>query len=75
MTSNGIVTIGLAAIFIATMGSASIPFPSIIQHSYAQESPENSTVVRDSQTILLEGKTIPAKDYIHLYDATPYMVK
>jgi hypothetical protein len=32
-------------------------------------------VVRDSQTILLEGKTLPAGDYIHLYDVTPYMIK
>jgi hypothetical protein len=34
----------------------------------------NSTVVRDSETILLEGMTIPANGYIHLYDTTPYMI-
>jgi hypothetical protein len=34
----------------------------------------NSTVVRDSQTVLLEGKSLPANDYIHLYDTTPYMI-
>jgi len=33
------------------------------------------TVVRDSAVILLEGKTIPANDFIHLYDTTPYMIK
>jgi hypothetical protein len=33
-----------------------------------------STVVRDSQAILLEGKTIPSKDFIHLYDTTPYIL-
>jgi hypothetical protein len=33
-----------------------------------------STVVRDSATILLQDKTIPAKGFIHLYDATPYMI-
>jgi hypothetical protein len=40
-------------------------------------SPNNTqaTVVRDSAVILLEGKTIPAYDYIHLYDTTPYMIK
>lgn len=38
----------------------------------AQGSQKN--VVRDSQTILLEDKTIPANDYIHLYDSTPYMI-
>jgi hypothetical protein len=34
----------------------------------------HATVVRDSQTVLLEGKSIPAKSYIHLYDTTPYMI-
>ena len=33
-----------------------------------------STVVRDSSAVLLDGKTIPAMDYIHLYDATPYKI-
>jgi hypothetical protein len=33
------------------------------------------TLVRDSAVILLEGKTLPAHDYIHLYDTTPYMIK
>ena len=33
------------------------------------------TVVRDSAEILLEGKTIPANDFMHLYDTTPYMIK
>ena len=33
-----------------------------------------TTVARDSQTILLEGKTIPAKGFVHLYDSTPYMM-
>ena len=35
---------------------------------------DKSTVVRDSQAILLEGKTIPSKDFIHLYDTTPYIL-
>jgi hypothetical protein len=32
------------------------------------------TVMRDSETILLKGQTIPAGDYIHLYDASPYKI-
>ena len=36
--------------------------------------PWHSWLVRDSQAILLEGKAIPANDYIHLYDSTPYMI-
>ena len=35
---------------------------------------QQKNVVRDSQTILLEGKTIPSNDFIHLYDSTPYMI-
>jgi len=41
----------------------------------ADVSSTQGTVVRDSAVILLEGKTIPANDYIHLYDTTPYMIK
>ena len=33
-----------------------------------------TTITRDSETILLEGKTLPANDFIHLYDSTPYMI-
>ncbi len=50
-----------------------ILFSSAILYSNAQGS--EGTVVRDSQTVLLEGKTLPAGDYIHLYDVTPYMIK
>ena len=32
------------------------------------------TIVRDSETILLKGQTIPAGDFIHLYDASPYKI-
>jgi hypothetical protein len=42
--------------------------------SSASSGTNKTTVVRDSQTILLEGKTIPAKDFIHLYDSTPYKI-
>lgn len=29
------------------------------------------TIVRDSVTLLLEGKTIPAKGFLHVYDSSP----
>jgi hypothetical protein len=32
------------------------------------------TTTRDSVTVLLEGKTLPGKGFIHLYDSTPYMI-
>ena len=43
---------------------------------FAQQTTAASSknVVRDSATILLESKSIPAKGFIHLYDTTPYMI-
>jgi len=37
-------------------------------------STSNLTTTRDSVTVLLEGKTLPGKGFIHLYDSTPYMI-
>jgi hypothetical protein len=33
-----------------------------------------TTVTRDTVTILLEGKSIPAMGFLHLYDSTPYKI-
>ncbi len=33
-----------------------------------------NTITRDSQTVLLEGGTLPEGDFIHLYDSTPYQI-
>jgi hypothetical protein len=35
---------------------------------------DKSTVSRDSQTILLEGQSLPEGSFIHLYDSTPYKI-
>jgi hypothetical protein len=43
-----------------------ILFSSLTQYTNAQGN--TGTVVRDSQAVLLEGLTIPANDYIHLYE-------
>jgi hypothetical protein len=40
------------------------------EHAYNK----SSNVVRDSVAELLEGITIPATKFIHLYDSTPYMI-
>jgi len=37
-------------------------------------SASNTRVTRDSVTILLEGKSIPANGFLHLYDSTPYKI-
>jgi hypothetical protein len=69
MKNSRMPSLTLAAILIAAVVSTSMLFASL-QYSNAQE----KTVVRDSQTILLEGKTLPSKDYIHMYDTTPYLI-
>jgi hypothetical protein len=71
MKNSRMHSLTLAAILIGAVGSTSILFASTLQFSNAQE----KTVTRDSQSILLEGKTLPAKDFIHLYDTTPYLIQ
>ena len=51
---------------VSNMSSSKTSAPSISQ----------STVVLPPQAVIeLEGKTIPANDFIPLYDTTPYMIK
>jgi len=71
MKNHKMQTLTLVTILIAALGSTSILFASSLQYSNAQE---EKNVVRDSQTILLEGMSVPSKDYIHLYDTTPYLI-
>jgi hypothetical protein len=71
MKSYKMQALTLVTILIAALGSTSMLFASLLQYSNAQE---EKNVVRDSQTILLEGMTLPSKDYIHLYDTTPYLI-
>jgi len=67
VTAVIVVFVAGALIFIASNSST-------YNIANAQGSQQQKNVVRDSQTILLEDKTIPANDYIHLYDSTPYMI-
>jgi hypothetical protein len=73
-----------AIVFAAVVTSMIFVAGGGVTDGYAQSSNVTSskaaskmqgTVVRDSAVILFEGKTIPANDYIHLYDTTPYMIK
>ena len=45
-------------------------------HSAAEEEKEynETSIVRDSVTELLQDKVIPGGDFIHLYDSTPYHI-
>ena len=71
MKNHKMQALTLVTILIAALGSTSMLFASSLQYSNAQE---EKNVVRDSQTILLEGMTLPSKDYIHLYVTTPYLI-
>ena len=70
---NRIEFVAIIVVFVAgaLMFTAS---NSIYNIANAQGGQQQKNVVRDSQAILLEGKSIPSKGFIHLYDATPYMI-
>ena len=72
MKNYKVQSITLAAILLAAVGSTSILISSTAQYSNAQE--HTSTVVRDSAVVLLGERTLPANNFIHLYDTTPYMI-
>jgi hypothetical protein len=64
----------LAGLMIATGAlAAGITTPTDVRGQTSNATKGNS-VVRDSSTILLDGKTIPANYFIHLYDSTPYKI-
>jgi len=54
------------------------PQTNATENAAVHDETENATsaghVVRDSATVLLEGVTIPAGSFIHLYDTTPYKI-
>src|SRR5712691_12698502 len=68
----------IASMILVTGGgitSAYAQASNVTSSKAAAPSSMQGTVVRDSAVILLEGKTLPANDFIHLYDTTPYMIK
>src|SRR5437588_9410385 len=83
MQTSKTIVFGLLTAFVASMiflagggiKSAYAQASNVTSSKTAAPSSMQGTVVRDSAVILLEGKTIPANDFIHLYDTTPYMIK
>jgi hypothetical protein len=63
----------IVTIMVAAMASV-FSIVGLAGTAVSQESDMDSTVVRDSSTVLLAGKGMTPKDYIHLYDTTPYMI-
>ncbi len=45
-----------------------------VQNTQEMTNATSGQVVRDSTTVLLEGETLPAESFIHLYDSTPYKI-
>ncbi len=54
--------------------SSATPRPEVEEYFNGNVTSHDSTVTRDSQTILLEGTSLPEGDFIHLYDSTPYEI-
>jgi hypothetical protein len=76
---NGGIKVALAQGANETSSSSGMNMTGTETHGHggggAAATTNQSTVARDSVTILLEGKSIPAQGFLHLYDSTPYMMK
>ncbi len=70
--------VSLFVIFVLVSAIFSVNGNVYAQNVTSDEHIENathaSTVTRDSQTILLEGESLPEGSFIHLYDSTPYQI-
>jgi hypothetical protein len=60
--------------FLFSNDSRSMNIESNHESDDNSNTPSNIHVVRDSETVLLAGQVIPPKDYIHLYDSSPYKI-
>ena len=55
--------------------TSAIPSDEVAEQTDEHENQTTTnTVTRDSQTVLLEGESLPEGDFIHLYDSTPYKI-
>jgi hypothetical protein len=59
----------ISAITVSVVLTTALMIPFGTNYPEAQ-----GAITRDSQTILLDGKTIPGGGFIHLYDSTPYKI-
>jgi hypothetical protein len=58
----------------ATTSTPSTSMSGMNMSSTSGGAANKTTVTRDTITVLLEGKSIPGKGFLHLYDSTPYMI-
>jgi hypothetical protein len=85
LLSIGIMTTGMTKVLAqmnpmnpsqnqGTMGGGGSMSNMNMNMSSAGAAGNESKVSRDSITLLLQGQTIPAKGFLHIYDSTPYMI-
>ena len=63
------------SIYVTVNGQNMSGMASEESYGNATAAPDKDEIyVRDSQAILLEGRTIPSQGFIHLYDSTPFVI-
>ncbi|AJZ75879.1 hypothetical protein [Candidatus Nitrosotenuis cloacae] len=67
-TKNQLMIMAISAVFAGGIIMTSANAQSDEEHT------ADTFIVRDTVTEILGGKSIPAKEYIHFYDTTPYMI-
>ncbi len=78
--SIGVMTTGITKVLaqtnplIPSQGSNQTSMSGMNMTSTAGGGTNKTTVTRDTITLLLEGKSIPGKGFLHLYDSTPYLI-
>ena len=78
--SIGVMTTGITKVLAQTnplnpsQGSNQTSMSGMNMTSTAGGGTNKTTVTRDTITLLLEGKSIPGKGFLHLYDSTPYLI-
>ncbi len=78
--SIGVMTTGITKVLAQTnplnpsQGSNPTSMSGMNMTSTAGGGTNKTTVTRDTITLLLEGKSIPGKGFLHLYDSTPYLI-
>ena len=66
--------ISTGSIYVTVQGQNMSGMVSEESYDNATAPDKDEVYVRDSQAILLEGRTIPSQGFIHLYDSTPYVI-
>ena len=80
LLSIGVMTTGITNVLAQTnplnpsQGSNQTSMSGMNMTSTAGGGTNKTTVTRDTITLLLEGKSIPGKGFLHLYDSTPYLI-